>query len=172
MPFWARIQALDSFLGGSFTRYGYTSCERYTISSRRSSSGGASAWTSGRDRGGVRKCRRPRSTSGARNASVDDPKHERPVGGFPSHALQPVMNRCRSTAVRCLRPRSLMSSSAVCLCHDALHWQNAPMAITIDTHAAIRDLGTAGADRKLAEAIHVTVGQADTQLPAAALSTD
>ena len=38
------------------------------------------------------------------------------------------------------------------------------MAITIDTHAAIRDLEAAGADPKLAEAIVKTVSQADAQL--------
>ena len=38
------------------------------------------------------------------------------------------------------------------------------MTITLDTHAAIRDLEAAGADPKLAEAIVKTVSQADAQL--------
>ena len=38
------------------------------------------------------------------------------------------------------------------------------MAVTIDTHAAIRNLEAAGADPKLAEAIVNTVSQADEQL--------
>ena len=38
------------------------------------------------------------------------------------------------------------------------------MAITIDTHEAIRNLEAAGADPKLAEAIVKTVSQADAQL--------
>ena len=38
------------------------------------------------------------------------------------------------------------------------------MTITIDTHAAIRNLQDAGADPKLAEAIVATVSRADTEL--------
>ena len=38
------------------------------------------------------------------------------------------------------------------------------MAITIDTHAAIRDLEAAGADAKLAEAIVRTISQVGTEL--------
>ncbi len=38
------------------------------------------------------------------------------------------------------------------------------MAITIDTHAAVRDLEAAGADFKLAEAIVATISRSDADL--------
>ena len=38
------------------------------------------------------------------------------------------------------------------------------MAITIDTHAAVRDLEAAGADPKLAEAIVATISRSDADL--------
>ena len=38
------------------------------------------------------------------------------------------------------------------------------MTITIDTHAAIRELEAAGADAKLAEAIVATISRADAEI--------
>ena len=38
------------------------------------------------------------------------------------------------------------------------------MTITIDTHAAIRELEAAGADAKLAEAIVATISRADAEV--------